>query len=72
MALDLKKEGTMSMMTAFVLAAMIATIGSLVAGITSMATNGEVGHFRSEQWMGWRVGFQALALALIVLALLTT
>lgn len=62
----------MSMMTALVFAALFATIGSLVAGITSMATNGEVGHYKSEQWMGWRVGFQALALLLIALALLTT
>jgi hypoxia induced protein len=62
----------MNMMTALILAAMFATIGSLVAGITSMATDGEVGHLRSEQWMGWRVGFQALALLLIVLALLTS
>ena len=62
----------MNMMTALILAALFATIGSLVAGITSMATNGEVGHLRSEQWMGRRVGFQALALLLIVLALLTS
>jgi len=62
----------MNMMTALILAALFATIGSLVAGITSMATNGEVGHLRSEQWMGRRVAFQALALLLIVLALLTS
>ena len=62
----------MNMMTALILAALFATVGSLVAGITSMATNGEVGHLRSEQWMGRRVAFQALALLLIVLALLTS
>lgn len=60
----------MSVMTALVLAAMIATIGSLVAGIRSMATDGEVAHLNSAQWMVSRVGFQALALLLIVLALL--
>ena len=60
----------MSMMTALVLAALIATVGSLVAGITSMATDSEVGHLSSLQWMVRRVGFQALALVLIVLALL--
>jgi hypothetical protein len=59
------------MMTALVLAALFATIGSLLAGITSMATDREVGHLSSLQWMGRRVGFQALALLLIVLALLT-
>ena len=61
----------MSMMTALILAAMVATIASLVAGITSMATDSEVGRLRSAQWMNWRVGFQALALLLIILALLS-
>ena len=60
----------MSVMTALVIAALFATIGSLIAGITSMATDGEVGHASSLQWMFRRVGFQALALLLIVLALL--
>ena len=61
----------MSMMTAFVFAAMIATVGSLIGGVSSMASDTEVGHLSSVQWMGARVGFQALALLLIVLALLT-
>jgi len=61
----------MTMMTALVLAALLATVGSLLAGITSMATDGEVAHQNSAQWMGWRVAFQALALLLIVLALLS-
>jgi hypothetical protein len=58
-------------MTVLVLAALLATVGSLVAGISSMATDGEVGHLRSEQWMLRRVEFQALALLLIAIALLT-
>lgn len=61
----------MNMMTAFVLAAMLATVGSLVGGISSMATDSKVGHLSSVEWMGARVGFQALALLLIVLALIT-
>ncbi len=60
----------MSMMTALVLAALFATVGSLVAGISSMATDGKVGQRNSLQWMVRRVGFQALALLLIVIALL--
>lgn len=60
----------MNMMTALVLAATLATVVSLVAGISSMATNAEVGHLNSAQWMVKRVEFQALALVLIVLALL--
>ena len=61
----------MSMITALVLAALLATVGSLAAGITSMATDGEVGQLSSVQWMASRVGFQALALLLIGLALLS-
>lgn len=61
----------MSIMTALVLAALFATIGSLIAGITSMATDSKVGHAGSLQWMARRVGFQALALLLIVLALVS-
>jgi hypoxia induced protein len=61
----------MSMITGLVLAAMFATIGSLIAGITSMATGHEVAHLNSAQWMGRRVGFQAVALLLIVIALVT-
>lgn len=61
----------MSVMTALVLAAMLATIGSLVAGIASMATDHEVAHLNSAQWMARRVGFQGLALLFIVVALLS-
>ena len=60
----------MNIMTALVLAATLATVVSLVAGISSMATDSEVGHLNSAQWMVRRVEFQALALLLIVLALL--
>lgn len=67
----LPKEGLMNMMTVLVIAAMLATIASLVAGVSAMATDDEVGHLRSEHWMNARVGFQALALLLIVLALLS-
>jgi len=63
-------EGVMNVMTLLVLAAFLATIGSLLAGISSMAANGEIGHLRSEQWMLRRVEFQGLALLLIILALL--
>ena len=60
----------MSMITALVLVAMLATIGSLVAGVTSMATDGEVGHHTSAEWMGLRVAFQAVALLMILIALI--
>ena len=60
----------MSMLTLFVLVAMLATITSLVAGIFSMAHDGEVGHLSSAQWMVRRVGFQAVAFLLILISLL--
>jgi len=45
-------------------------IVSLVMGVSSMATDGEIGHQTSAKWMTWRVVFQAAALALIMLAIL--
>jgi len=60
----------MNMLTWFVIAAVIATVFSLVYGISSMATDGSVGHRSSAEWMTWRVVFQAAAFVLILLALL--
>lgn len=60
----------MDMITAFVIVAMLATVVSLVAGIRSMAIDGEVGHLSSAQWMVRRVEFQGLAFVLILIALL--
>lgn len=45
------------------------TVISLVAGIVAMVSHGEVGHYESAHWMNWRVGFQALAVALVLMAL---
>ena len=59
----------MSILTLLVLLATAATVVSLVSGISSMAYGGEIGHRNSAQWMVLRVGFQALALLLIVIAL---
>ena len=60
----------MSMLTVFVMMAMLATITSLVAGISSMAHDGEVGHLSSAEWMVRRVGFQAAAFLLILISFL--
>lgn len=60
----------MSMLTLFVMVAMLATITSLVAGISSMAHDGAVAHLNSAQWMVRRVGFQAAAFLLILISLL--
>ncbi|HSN21510.1 MAG TPA: twin transmembrane helix small protein [Usitatibacter sp.] len=59
----------MQPITWLVLAAVTATILSLASGMLSMIRDGEVAHYGSAQWMGWRVGFQALAVVLILLAL---
>lgn len=60
----------MSMLTLLVMVAMLATITSLVAGISSMAQDGAVAHLNSAQWMVRRVGFQAAAFLLILISFL--
>lgn len=60
----------MSMMAFLVSLAALCVVGSLVMGVAAMAQHGEVAHRTSDQWMSARVGFQALALALIIVALL--
>lgn len=62
----------MSFFTVVVLAAVLATIVALISGISSMATDGEVGHRDSAHWMEWRVGFQAVAFVLVLLAIYLT
>ena len=59
----------MNLLTLLVILAALATVAALVCGVSSMAASGEVGHRRSEEWMAWRVGLQAVTLALMVLAL---
>lgn len=59
----------MSVMTLLVLLALAATAFCLVSGICAMATHGEVGHRSSNAWMFRRVGFQAVALLLLILAM---
>ncbi len=61
----------MTLMTLMVGLAGLCVVGSLLLGIASMASQGEVAHRSSAQWMTMRVAFQGLALALILLALWT-
>ncbi|HRP29292.1 MAG TPA: HIG1 domain-containing protein [Burkholderiaceae bacterium] len=61
----------MNIMTFFVVLAASCVLVSLVLGISAMVHHGNVGHRSSDQWMSARVGFQGLALALILVALLT-
>ena len=59
----------MNMFTWMVFAAVALTLFSLASGIIAMISNGEVGHFESGHWMNWRVGFQALAVAMVLMAM---
>jgi hypothetical protein len=60
----------MSLATVFILAGMVATILTLVQGIASMAHGGESDQARSHVLMFRRVGWQAITIAFLLLALL--
>jgi thiamine transporter ThiT len=61
----------MDMLTLFVLLAALATVISLVTGITSMAQGGEADAKRSHRLMFQRVGWQALTVFFLLLGLLS-
>ena len=58
----------MNAFTWMVVVATLATVISFASGITAMARNGAVNSQRSEDWMIWRVVFQAAAFAVILSA----
>jgi hypothetical protein len=60
----------MNLLTLLLLAAVFAVIGSLGFGIAAMGRHGEVLHHTSHEWMVMRVGFQALAVGIMLLMLL--
>lgn len=60
----------MTVFTTVVFLAAIATLFALASGITAMAYHGEVRHRNSEQWMIWRVVFQATAVLAILAAII--
>lgn len=59
----------MSFITVVVLVAALAAIVALAGGISSMATDTQVTHLDSNQWMVRRVAFQAFAFLLVLLAI---
>lgn len=59
----------MNMFTVMVFIAVALTIGTLVTGIASMVKDHEVAHYESAQWMNWRVGLQALAVLMVLMAI---
>lgn len=60
----------MDLITILIFLALAATVFSLISGVTAMATHGEVAHHDSNWWMFRRVGFQALAVVLLIVAML--
>jgi hypothetical protein len=61
----------MSMLAFFAIAAMAGAVFALACGVAAMVSNGEVLHHRSEEWMGWRVVWQGIALLLVAMLLAT-
>ena len=59
----------MELLTLLIISALLATIASLVTGIWSMGKGGEFDEKHSNQLMRARVGFQGLALILLLAAL---
>ncbi len=60
----------MNPITMLIVLAIALVIVSLVSGLSTMVHHGPIANHTGEQWMFRRVGFQALALALIVFAVL--
>ena len=56
--------------TLLVIGLMMSVVGVLVAGVIIMAKGGETNRKYGNKMMVWRVGLQALTLAVVVLLLL--
>ena len=59
----------MSLLTFLILLDMLATVGALGAGLVSMMRGGEYDRQHGTQLMTARVGFQGVAVVLMLLAL---
>ncbi len=55
----------MSFVTLMVTVAMVATIGALAFGVSSMVRDGEVGRLDGEHWMAIRVFLQAMTVLVL-------
>jgi hypothetical protein len=56
----------MNLLTVAILLALLAVVYSLIGGVSSMVAGRAVGNHTSEQWMMMRIGFQALAVVLLL------
>ena len=59
----------MNLLTMLIMAAAVATVFSLVSGLSAMTHAGAVADDKSDRWMVWRVVFQGITLLLLALAL---
>lgn len=59
----------MSLLTFMIILALLATVGALGAGLVSMMRGGEYDRQHGTQLMTARVGFQGVAVVLLLLAL---
>lgn len=60
----------MSLLSFMIILALLATVGALGAGIVSMVRGGEYGRQHGTQLMTARIGFQGVAVFLMLVALL--
>ena len=60
----------MEILTIVIILALVAAVASMLLGLVSLSRGGEYDKEHSTQFMWMRVGFQAAAVALLVLALL--
>jgi hypothetical protein len=65
----LTEEVQMTVLTIVIVIALLATVGTLLWGIVSMAKGGEFDQHHSHQIMFARVGLQAVALLFLLIAL---
>ena len=66
----LTEEVTMTLLTSVIVIALLATVGTLLWGIVSMAQGGEFDRHHSHQLMFARVGLQGITLLFLLIALL--
>ena len=67
--LILSEEVIMSALTVVIVIALLATIGTLIWGIVSMAKGGEFDQHHSHQLMFARIGLQGVTLLFLLIAL---
>ena len=61
----------MDMLAFFAIAAMIGAVFALACSVATMVFSGELLRLRSEEWIGWRVAWQAIAVLFAALLLAT-